>query len=277
MRYAVIDIGSNTVKIHIFNADMSQVHYTALPVGLISYVKDNVMTDEGTNKLIHVLNQYKSIAAAHQTDEIYYIATASLRGIDNQDSVLDTIFNQTGIKIEIISGYNEALYSFEGLKYGMGSALAQSGFMIDMGGGSTEILGFRDGKLCDTVSLPMGCLKLFNMFANETTKIYNHVDELLSDVPWISDYGDTVYLIGGTARSLALYGKLNKYADLTEMLDRIGNDFELIKKVTPDRANTLIPGLIAYCRLLQRMKTDNIVVTQVGIRDGYMMCKLNGE
>ena len=283
MKYTVVDIGSNTVKIQIFNADMSQVYYNSLPVGLISYIKNNVMTDAGTELLIRVLKQYTEIAADYSTDEIYYIATASLRDIANQTELLDTVFTQTGIKIEIISGYDEAKYSFGGLQYSVGDSLKSSGYMIDMGGGSTEILGFRDGQLRDTVSLRLGCLRLYNAFVSgilptsvEIEKIFNYTDTVTPDIPWISDYGNTVYLIGGTARSLELFGKLDKYADLTDTLERIGNDYELINRVTPDRLTTLIPGLAAYCRLLKRMGIDDIRVTQAGIREGYMMCKLNG-
>ena len=284
MKYAVIDIGSNTVKIHIFNADMSQTYYNTLPVGLISYIKNNVMTETGVELLISILKQYTAAATAYAADKTFHIATASLRGIANQAEVLDTVFTRTGIEIEIISGYDEAKYSFEGLKYSVGTFLAKSGFMIDMGGGSTEILGFHDGQLGNTVSLRLGCLRLYNDFVSgvlpvpaEIEKIYNYVDAVVSDIPWIADYGDTVYLIGGTARSLELFGKLNKYADLTDILMRIGNDCELIKRTVPDRLKTLIPGLAAYCQLLKRMGTDNIAVTQAGIREGYMMCKLNGE
>lgn len=283
MRYAVVDIGSNTVKINIFESDMSQVLYKSLPVGLISYIEHSIMTDAGIDKLIDTLREYKQIAEDNNVSEIYYIATASLRNINNQVALLDTVHVNTGIDIEIISSDDEAQYSFEGLKYFTGKQLS-TGIMIDMGGGSTEILGFRDSKVCDIVSLPFGCLKLYTMFISgtlpdtaEINRIYDYVDKTLSDISWLPDYGNTVYLIGGTARSLEQFHlKINNYSDMLELLHQISNNLSLIQSTVPDRVTTIIPGLAAYCRIIYHKKPNqqHVVITQTGLREGCMMQKI---
>ena len=86
------------------------------------------------------------------------IATASLRSVNNAIAVLEKIKSRTGCKPELISGDCEALLSLEGIKTALGDVSA--GIMADMGGGSTEIVGFIDGNAVHTVSVPIGCLSL---------------------------------------------------------------------------------------------------------------------
>lgn len=285
MKHAVVDIGSNTVKMNIYNADMTQVLYQSLPVGLINYVSDRIMSDIGIAKLIEVLAEYKQIARENHTDKIFYIATASLRNIDNQSEVLDILNKHHGINIEIISGDDEARYSYEGLKFYNKLEMA-TGIMIDMGGGSTEVVGFRDGKIGDIISLPFGCLMLYKKFVSgtlptgtEIEDISKYIDTVTSAITWLGDYGDTVYLVGGTARSILKFDNaLSNYVDITKLLNKIRSDLDLITDTIPDRINVIIPGIAAYCRLLYHMNTNNIVITQAGIREGYMMAKLlHGE
>ena len=274
MRYAVVDIGSNTVKVNIFTSDMSEVFYRTRTLGLITYTNNNVMSDTGIALLIDTIAEYKQLITENAADEAVYIATASLRNLDNQSKILTAVYNATGVNIEVLSGHDEARYSFEGLRY---RHEISTGLMIDMGGGSTEIIGFRDGKLGDVISLPIGCLKLYNAYvsdilptADEITSINSYVDTVTSDIPWLADYGDTVYLIGGTARALESFGKLTTYDDFPALLLRIGTDRDLINEKTPSRLTTIIPGLTAYCRLLHRMNTRAVVVTQTSIREGWV-------
>ena len=275
MRYAVVDIGSNTVKVNVYASDisvMSGVFHTSRFLGLITYINDNVMADTGIALLIDTINEYKQLIIENAADESVYTATASLRNLDNQAEILNAVYNATGVNIEILSGHDEARYSFEGLRY---RHEISTGLMIDMGGGSTEIIGFRDGKLGDVISLPIGCLKLYNAFvsdilptADEISSINSYIDTVISDIPWLADYGDTVYLIGGTARALELFGKLTTYDDFPALLERIGSDIDLINEKIPSRLTTIIPGLTAYCRLLRRMGTRTVVITQTNICEG---------
>lgn len=273
MKNAIVDIGSNTIKIDIYDG-ISSIFNKTLPIGLIKYIENGIMTDDGITELIATLDTFRLITEAFNCDRKYYIATASLRNIKNQADVIDIVYQRMGIAIEIISGHDEAQYSYEGLRYNIGSDI-HTGIMIDMGGGSTEILGFRDGKVCDVISLPFGCLKLYLNFNSDIRRADDYIDSLVSDINWLKNYGDTVYLIGGTARSLNLFGEIiNNIDDLINLLGKIKDDTELIKSVVPDRLTTIVPGLAAYCRLLYHMGIRSVVVTQASVRDGYIINKI---
>lgn len=282
MSYAVVDIGSNTVKINEFNADMLLGLNKSKPVGLINYVTNQKMSESGINALIEILNEYKSLADTNNINEVFYIATASLRGITNQSEVLSAVQKETGIDIEIISSGDEALYSFEGLKHNLGTNVS-SGVMIDMGGGSTEIVGFRNGEIENLVSLPFGCLSLYKNFVSdilptgiEIESINHYIDSEIYNHSWLKSYNDNAYLIGGTARAFEnLTISITKYDDLIELFDKVKSDINLLNQVVPERLTTIIPGLTAFCRLLRYIGTHNITVTHAGIREGYLVKKLS--
>jgi len=293
MRNAVVDIGSNTVKMNIYDiedTDLRLVLSETKTLGLLNYNIKNVMTDEGIFKLIETLLEYKLLADNVNTDNIYFIATASLRIAKNRDEIIEIIKNHADIDIELISGENEALLSFEGLKYGLDEKL-RSGIMIDMGGGSTEITGFVDGLAVRALSLNFGCLSLFKKFvsgilpeAYEINKIKKYIDKKTSDITWFSNYGDTVYLVGGTARAIAklhsefynIVSNDNAYYMKYDEMKLIAKepDIETIVRVVPDRIHTIIPGLCAYLRLLKYMGTQNVIVTKSGLREGYILSKI---
>ena len=248
------------------------------------------MNDEGIFKLIETLVEYKMLADNVKTDNIYFIATASLRIVENRDEIINIVKERAGIEIELITGENEALLSFEGLKYVLGEKL-RSGIMLDMGGGSTEITGFIDGLPVRALSLNFGCLSLFKKFvsgilpeAYEINKIKKYIDKKTSDITWFSNYGDTVYLVGGTARAIAklhsefynIVSNDNAYYMKYDEMKLIAKepDIETIVRVVPDRIHTIIPGLCAYLRLLKYMGTQNVIVTKSGLREGYILSKI---
>ena len=297
MRYAIIDIGSNTVKMNLYDADGSQKPEMILgetrTVGLISYTQHRQLSENGIACLIDALNNYIDLAAKLHADHVHCFATASLRAVENRNEVVMRVLNQTGVQIDIVSGENEALLSFRGLKFGLGDTL-RSGVMIDMGGGSTELLGFVDGLAVRAVSLDFGCLSLYKKFVSgllpskkEIDRIKKYVDERLTAADWLPCWSSTIYIVGGTARSLGRlhsehyrqpytkYGYTMPANDVKEVVARFRlpdhEELNLMIRNMPDRLHTIIPGLIAYRRIINAIGGSEVVVSETGIREGYLM------
>ena len=115
-------------------------------IGLINYKRRRIMSDTGISRLIETLEKYKKLALAVNVaeDRIFSLATASLRYIVNASRVVSIVKAQTGLDTSLISGENEALLCFDGLKYALGGSV-RTGMLCDLGGGSIELLGFVDG------------------------------------------------------------------------------------------------------------------------------------
>lgn len=292
MRCAVTDIGSNTIKMNIYDmaeSDFEIILSESKTVGLISYVSSGVMSEDGILKLVETLADFKKLSAKVNCGYFAALATASLRCVENVEDVIRIVRERAGVDIDMISGEREAMFSFSGLKCGLKRDI-RSGIMIDMGGGSTELLSFIDDMAVRAESYPFGCLSLYKQFVkgifpdkDERRAIRKFVDSKISNVSWLDNYGDTVYLVGGTGRAI---GRLHKvmyksdgvcidfceFSEMTKYFKSQKRDvLDIMIKNVPDRLHTVIPGMIAYRKLFDYIGAKNIIVTDFGLREGYLM------
>ena len=168
-----------------------------------------------------------------------------------------------------------------------------------MGGGSTEIVHFKDERILSTVSLPIGCVMLGKNFTkcskkdpfpNETEMeaIRVYVRKILSAYPAFLKIGGTAFLIGGTARAAAKLNRslsekneyipdgyafsvnaLKKTADTAFSDIREGGKW--IRETVPDRMTSIIPGLVAYLEICDYMSLSDFIISNAGVREGYLI------
>ena len=260
--------------------------------GLFNYINKRTVSDEGIDKLAKVLSEFNAITENINCEKSRYFAAASLRSVVNKREVIASIYDRLGINIELVNGESEALLSFQGLKLTFGENQI-NGFMIYIGGASTELLGFVDGFAVRTTSLPFGCLSLYKKFVSdilpskdEIAVIKAYVDQQISEIRWLKNYGNNSYLVGGTARATCkmhslLFGNgIDKqiypmtYSELKAVFEYVRKpDEEVIKtlvRIMPDRLHTFIPGFFSCMRILRFAGTKNIVISPTGIREGFL-------
>ena len=140
--YGVIDVGSNTIRLCIYDVSNGEIYpmlNNKTTAGLAGYVKKGKMTKKGIQKACDVLNKYKDMMQHFPLEQLFVFATASLRNISNTDEALQTITADTGLSIDVLTGYQEATFDFIGAARSMH---LNKGVLLDIGGGSTEILAF---------------------------------------------------------------------------------------------------------------------------------------
>jgi len=213
----------------------------------------------------------------------------------NKDNVMMRIKDFLGVDADLISGEDEALYDFYGIREFFDLS-DKKGLMINIGGGSTEFLAFSDGHPQKSISQQFGSLMLHRKYVSkilprkdEITAMTKFLDKKLAKIPWLSDSFDEVFFSGGAGRAVAKIHRLHfgndfhntingyemKTDDLYEILDYFRankNDFvkELIKEA-PDRIHTVVPGLILYTRVMRLVKCKSVKVSLFGIREGYFV------
>lgn len=306
MRCAIIDVGSNTVKMNVYDVTppdiIKPIISESATLGLLGYIIGGALSREGIDALCKTVASYAKLAADIAVNEIRCVATASLRSADNSSDVIAEVKTRTGCEIELITGESEALLGLEGVKSSLGSEV-RTGVMVDMGGGSTEIVGFIDGRAVRAVSEPFGCLSLYSRFVSgvlpdkdELRELKKFVNSRMDGYDWLRGYGQKLYLVGGTAR---LIGRM--YYELIDIVEQVGTaparaeyasgySFlreglkELNKKFTkpstedihalirnaPDRVHTFVPGLAALTRITAACSAERLVVCFSGIREGYV-------
>ena len=201
MKCSCIDIGSNTIKVSVFEK-RGKHWYTRAFLGeqtkLISYItiKDDnkYLSSDGIVALINALDKLIAFSKENMTEQIFAFATASLRGIKNADEVIEKVREKFGIVIDIISEEEEALCSLKGLLNEEKCESVREGIMVDMGGGSCEIVHFMNGKQPEIVSLPVGCLLMTQTYVhsfppkeNEITQLRLHVASRISEYKFLKN------------------------------------------------------------------------------------------
>lgn len=299
---AVVDIGSNSVRMNIYEIDeksgaFSVVSSSRAMLKLISYIENGKLTPDGDGKLFSLLREYLAKANSIPCDRFCAFATASLRSVSNSDKVLGKIRERLGVDIEIISGEDEARYDFIATKEHFGEKLAPRGVVIDMGGGSTEFIAYEGGEIKHMFSLPIGSLGLWKSFCgarrdepfpteSERKNIADYVESEIKKAAPLQDYGGTAYLIGGTARALSRIdaslcvrseapdGYVMKSERFVSVMRAVVSDSEgdaqMIKKICPDRLTSIVPGAVAYERIIALLGVSRAVISLSGVREGYI-------
>ena len=298
-KYAIVDIGANSIRMNIYDIDTQTGEFSVYTsarslLGLAAYAKNGTLSNDGAGKLFAVLREFLARANSIPCDLFSAFATASLRGLSNSKRILRDIKARLGIDIEIISGEAEAGYDHAAIRYRFPET--ENGTLIDMGGGSTEIVRFEGDRVVNAVSLPIGCVMLGKTFTECTKKdpfpseaemerIRAYVKTILHAYPSFRDLGGTAFLIGGTARAaakLSLSEKdvlregysftadtLKKTAD-TALRD-IRSEGKWIREAVPDRITSIIPGLVAYLEICDYMALDDFIISNAGVREGYLI------
>lgn len=289
----LIDIGSNTVKMSLFDvrgSDFSLVCKESRVCGLISYIRDGKMTEEGISLLLKTLTDYRDTAQKRNADCIIPFATASLRRASNAEEIIDRVKQETGLEIDLISAEREAALSYKAVQNRTVSDKRERGVSVDMGGGSTEIDLFRDGKVSFWTSLPFGCLSLYNAHCkgefpteSEWDAMKREVFSALEEAKVPSDSAETLYLIGGSARALALSYRVKEKITIRDdngfslsprqllgVKDYYASRRDELRTLVPERYTMLLPALAAYDALISHLGVKKLTVSASGMREGYL-------
>ncbi|MEX1308072.1 MAG: hypothetical protein AB1Z19_06070, partial [Eubacteriales bacterium] len=210
MKHAIVDIGSNTIRMviyRVFNGKLEYLLNSKIIGRLADYIDDGVMHIDGAKVMIDAINRHKALASHHNIDHINYFATAPLR-ISNVDDVLAAVREGTGAHIDVLSGEKEARCGVDGISYDLDISNC---ICLDLGGGSLEISLVKAGQIKDAVSLNIGSVSMTKNFVSgilptrdEVAQIRSKTLAALEKTDWLCcDKLDVAYAVGGSARAMA--------------------------------------------------------------------------
>lgn len=291
---AVIDIGSNTMRLSIYQWKQEgfriMIHKKEM-VGLASYVEDGRLSDSGILSACNVMKEFRKIVESIGVENVLVFATASLRNISNTKEAVIAIEKQSGYQVEVISGEEEARLDFVGAMYKVD---LKEGLLVDIGGGSTELVPFSDKKPIATVSMDIGSLSLYTRFVKKILPKKEELEEMkeaaqkgvedvigdikLEDRQRICGVGGTIrallklcnYIYHKDAGNTVITGEEVK--ELYEMLcDKKAGKWRAIFKVCPDRIHTMIPGITILQAIVKKYHVTEVIVSGYGVREGYLV------
>ena len=203
-RAAVIDIGSNSVRLVIYEgarraplAIFNEKVICALGAKLRSTGK---LDPDGVELALDNLPRFKAAAEATGAAEVHVFATSAVRDASDGEKFVKRVRKEAGLDVRVLSGDEEARLSGMGLLSGVPGA---DGVVGDLGGGSLELVNIRGGRMIDAVTLPIGALRL-NEFRERGDNIGRIIRDELASISWLAELeGRTFYAIGGAWRALA--------------------------------------------------------------------------
>lgn len=299
-RYAVIDIGSNTMKLNVYLAQDNRIdmlfHKKSI-TSLASYIEDGVMNEKGIDVIIAQIIDFNNTLKKLEIPNVFVIATAAIRGAKNHFEIIEKVKSATDIEIELIASDLEAVLGYKGLPEELRFA---GGINVDVGGGSSEILMHENNRIVFSKSMPVGCLSLYSEYVSmifpneeEAKRIEERVEEEIERLMMQGDLkkNENVTAIGGTARAAikllnALYpgnssGKILK-SQMDEVLDIIiSKEHEkksmVVKTLAvtiPERIHIICIGMLIYKKICEKLAIHEMQVSMTGIMDGYLHYRL---
>ncbi len=207
-RHAVIDIGSNTVRLAIYSAPSPHHHRIVslktrcrLAEGLD---KSGNLSARGIKLAMETIAGYTALATLHRVNAIELVATSAVREARDGKKFAKRLEKQFGFPVHILSGDQEATLCARGIISGLSETAPANGLIADLGGGSLETAEMRKRKVIRTVSLPLGHIRLTEKAHHEVKSLDDIVNKELSKIDWISHGKDLpIYLSGGGWRKLA--------------------------------------------------------------------------
>lgn len=281
-RYAAIDIGSNAVRLllsEVFETDSGpyfrKISLIRMPVrlGRDAFILGKI-TKERTERLTHTIEGFKNLIAAYNPVEFRACATSAMREAKNGQKIKEHILKKTGVDIDIIDGKEEARIIFANNPWHH-LPKKSAWLFVDVGGGSTEITIYSDGKT-KSRSFGIGTIRLIENLVKKP--------QWTEMKRWVRDHTSSFYGIDATGSG----GNINKIIKLAKCSEDKAITLGKMKKVRdylrffsyeeqitklglkPDRADVIMPALKIYMSVMKWGGIETISVPQIGLVDGLV-------
>jgi len=290
-RQAVIDIGSNSVRLVVFEGLIR----APLPVFnervLCGIGRDLAVTgalyEGGVDLALSSIERFVMISREIRAGEPDAVATAAVREARNGLQFVERVRERCGLEVRVLSGVDEARLSALGA---MSAIPGADGVMGDLGGGSLELVVLNSGEIGESVTLPLGALRLMGMTPEEQIAA---IDQAMESVPWLKNLKNkTFYAVGGAWRSLARIHMAQRDYPL-----RIVHQYQLtrsdantlagvisglsldsmarIEGVNKRRLESLPGAATVLSRLLKRIRPGQVMFLAGGLREGMLHERLS--
>ncbi|MFZ5701921.1 MULTISPECIES: Ppx/GppA family phosphatase [Pseudomonadota] len=294
-RTAIIDIGSNSVRLVVFSGprrNPALIFNEKVMAGLGRSLAETGMIDEPSMaRAIQALERFRIVAREMDVDETVCVATAAVRDAGNGEEFTRKV-EALGLDITILSGDDEARTA--GL--GVISAIPDAdGIVGDLGGGSLDLARVAGGEVLDTATLPLGVLRAAAIRRGDSAALSRTFKKMVAAYPWLAAHpGKPFYLVGGSWRA---FGRLDMHltAYPLKVLHQYRIDVARPEKVlagyrsmerdalrqatglAPSRIETL-PDAIALLRMMRDLvKPSAFVLSSFGLREGLLYARMDPE
>ena len=292
-RYGVIDIGSNSIRLVVFEG----LSRAPLPMfnerilcGLGRGLHDTGRLDpQGVEGALLNIERFGSLLRAMGVARFDAIATAAVRDAEDGAGFAAEVERRCGFRVRVLSGAEEAEMAALGVLSGIPEA---DGVVGDLGGGSLELVHLVDGVIAEQATLPLGPLNLFAASGGQRKRARKIIDEALAELPWLAKMrGRAFYAVGGNWRALAhahmahsgyplniIHHYRLRCVDLAKIAELVSRQSREslagIRGVSSRRLDLLPLAALVMERLLAAAAPRDVVFSADGLREGLAYARL---
>lgn len=284
MRLAAIDIGSNAARLLITDVitgaqgqpEFQKVALVRVPLRLgFDVFEKGEISVARAEKVLKTIKSYKLLLDVYEVEHLRACATSAMRDAINAGAIISRVKEETGIEIGVISGQEEASYIYEN-HVAESLNIDDSYLYIDVGGGSTELTFFTDGKLIFKESFNIGTIRLLKNQVTENTwsEMKDFIRTRTKGFHRVTAIGS-----GGNINKVFSLSKRKEGKALTlDMLRTYYKEFSNLSlaqrmslyHLREDRADVIVPALLIYINVMRWADAEDIFVPKIGLADGLV-------
>ncbi|MEE4205074.1 MAG: Ppx/GppA family phosphatase [Erythrobacter sp.] len=303
---AIIDIGSNTVRLVIYGGSM-RAPTVLLNEKVTARLGSEIggtgtLAEESVELAMRALKRFVLLLEDLEVEDVECVATAAVREASNGPQFVEAL-EALGLSPRVISGEEEARLSAMGVA---GAFPGASGIVADLGGGSLELVRIAKDEALDAASLPLGTLRLPDFRSDECVgggskdvraDMRKGLEKALKKAGWdeesfqAEEAGRTLYLVGGTWRAMAVFAMQeqghplsdphgfelgrDEAEELAKTLAALGPDeLKPRDRISSMRAEKLPDAAVLLLALIARLAPDRLVFSSWGLREGLLYDRL---
>jgi exopolyphosphatase/guanosine-5'-triphosphate,3'-diphosphate pyrophosphatase len=305
-RVAIVDLGSNSWRLVVFSYGegpwwkRSDELYETVRIGA-GLAATGRLGDEAMDRGLETLSVFARFCRASGIDaeDVHIVATSAIRDAANGAAFLERAQAESGLAIEILDAREEAYYGYVAA---VNTTTLRDGAVLDLGGGSLQLISVSDRRAGEMASFPLGAVRLTERFLaedpdrpakrKELTRIRDLARESLADgAPWLSAApGDRLVGLGGAARNLAaaaaiadgtldlgVQGYLLTRERLEELVARLAelpaSERGTVPGIKPGRGDIVLAAALVLETVVETGGFPGIEVTEAGLREGVFLAR----
>jgi len=299
-RTAVIDMGSNSFRLVVYGWDPGRYWQH------VDEIREAVRVSAGMNesgaikksrfkRALRTAVVFASFCEHSGIDDVRAVATSAIRDASNRDELLTEMRSQSGLDVQVLSTEDETRYGYLAIA---NTTTVETGWGLDMGGGSLQLMRIEDRQLRESGSWPLGAVRVSEKFLDDEDKasskqlkaLRKHVTKAVDGCDWLPDGGGGPFAgIGGTVRNLAAAaqkraghpdtGGVQGFRLSREALEELTDELAgmppakrgSVPGIKPDRGDVILGGAVVLGALMDRGGFDDIEVTDAGLREGVFL------
>lgn len=298
MKVAAIDCGTNTIKLLIATVTADGLTEDVREARMVRLGQDvdrtGVLAEEALQRAFAAIDEYAALIREHGVEKVRFVATSATRDAANAETFTDGVRARLGVTPEVVTGAEEAALSFGGAARNLRGTPEPPVLVIDIGGGSTELI-LGDGSTLnvgESDSMDIGSVRMHERHLRSDPPTREEIEACVRDIdahldacPVDPATANTVVAVGGTMIQLAM-GLLELAAydrtatdhaevapdDVYRLVDRLlamtVDERLALPWMHPGRADVIAAGGVILSRILRRSRVGSLLVSESDILDG---------